>query len=124
MHVHTIYSHHSGVPEVPYLILVDDLVIDHNGDSRAAYGNDFEFLRTVTDRIDVAFLIGHPAEDRQDFQQALLMDERVDVATIFPMNREGEAYRCHEDAELPADHRVAAAVVVADKRGDTFTLEL
>ena len=86
MDVHTIYSHHSGVPEVAYLILVDHLVIDHNGDSRAACENDLESLRTVTDRIDVAFLIGHPAEDHQDFQQALLMDELLDVAPVFPLD--------------------------------------
>ena len=121
--VHTIYSHHSGVPEVAYLILVDDLVIYHNGDYRADYESDFEYLRTITDRIDIAFVIGHPVEDHQYFQQALLMDELFGVVTIFPMNREGEAYRCHEYAELLAEHGVAAAVIVAEERGDVFTLE-
>lgn len=123
MEVYTIYSHHSGVPEVAYLILVDDLVIYHNGDYKADYENDFAYLRTITDRIDVAFLIGHPVEDHQYFQQALLMDELFDVATIFPMNREGEAYRCHEYAELLAENGVTTTLIVAEGRGDVFTLE-
>lgn len=121
--IYTIYSHHSGVPEVAYLILVDDLVIYHNGDYKADYEDDFAYLRTITDRIDVAFLIGHPVEDHQYFQQVLLMDELFDVAAIFPMNREGEAYRCHEYAGLLAEHGVESTVIVAETRGDVFTVE-
>jgi L-ascorbate metabolism protein UlaG (beta-lactamase superfamily) len=121
--VYTIYSHHSGVPEVAYLILVDDLVIYHNGDYKADYENDFAYLRTITDHIDVAFLIGHPVEDHQYFQQALLMNELFHLAIVFPMNREGEAYRCHEYAELLAEHGVTATVIVAEARGDVFVLE-
>ena len=79
--------------------------------------------RSITDRIDVAFLIGHPVEDHQYFQQALRMDELFDVATVFPMNREGEAYRCHEYAELLAESDVGSTVIVAETRGDLFTLE-
>jgi peptidoglycan/xylan/chitin deacetylase (PgdA/CDA1 family) len=81
-------------------------------------------LRTITDRIDVAFLIGHPVEEHQYFKQALLMDELFDVATLFPMNREGESYRCHEYAELLVEHGVKATVLVAERRGDTFRLEI
>ncbi len=121
--VYTIYSHHSGVPEVAYLVQVDDLIVFHNGDYKADYENDFTYLQTITDRIDVAFLIGHPVEDHQYFQQALRMDELFDVATVFPMNREGEAYRCHEYAELLAESGVGSTVIVAGTRGDLFTLE-
>lgn len=123
MEVYTIYSHHSGVPEVAYLVLVDDLIVFHNGDYKADYENDFAYLSTITDRIDIAFVIGHPVEDHQYFQQALLMDELFDVATIFPMNREGEAYRCHEYAELLAKNGANTTVIVAKTRGDVFTLE-
>jgi L-ascorbate metabolism protein UlaG (beta-lactamase superfamily) len=124
MDVYTIYSHHSGVPEVAYLVVLDDLVIYYNGDYKADYGDDFAYLRTITDRIDVAFLIGHPVADHQYFQQALLMDELLDVAYVFPMNREGEAYRCHEYADLLAEHGADATVVVAEVRGEVFALEL
>lgn len=113
----------SGVPEVAYLVLVDDLVIYHNGDYKADYENDITYLQTITDRIDGVFLIGHPVEDHQYFQQALRMDELFDVATVFPMNREGEVYRCHEYAELVAESGVGSTVIVAETRGDLFTLE-
>ena len=122
--VYTIYSHHSGVPEVAYLVLVDGLAIYHNGDYKADYENDFAYLRTIADQIDAAFVIGHPVPDHQYFLQALLMDELFDVGYVFPMNREGEAYRCHEYAELLAGRGVTATVIVAETRGEVFVLEL
>ncbi|MBU0596080.1 MBL fold metallo-hydrolase [Candidatus Bipolaricaulota bacterium] len=121
--IHTIYSHHSGVPEVAYLVAVDGLLIYHNGDYMAEYEEDFSYLRTITERIDIAFLIGHPFEEHQYFQQALQMTGLFDVGSIFPMNREGEAYRCRDYAELLAEHGVDARVVVAETRGETFALE-
>jgi len=118
MEIYTIYSHHSGVPEVAYLVLVDDVILYHNGDYKADYESDFEYLRTIVDRIDVAFLIGHPVADHAYFQQALRMAELFDVGTIFPMNREGEAYRCHDYASLLIEHGVESTILVAEVRGD------
>ncbi len=37
------------------------------------------------------------------------------------MNREGEAFRCHEFAQLLARHAAQATIVVAEKRGDSFS---
>ena len=124
MDVYTIYSHHRDIPEVAYLAVVGDLVIYRNGDSKADYENDFEYLRMITDRIDVAFAIGHPFADHQRFQQACLMDELFDVAYVFPMNREGEPYHCQAYAELLDAHSVTATVVVVETRGAAFVLEL
>ncbi|MFC2099280.1 MBL fold metallo-hydrolase [Candidatus Bipolaricaulota bacterium] len=123
MEVYTIYSHHSGVPEVAYLVLVDGIAIYHNGDYKADFEADFAYLRTLTDRIDIAFVIGHPFENHQYFQQAVLMADLFDVASIFPMNVEGEARRCHETADLLADAGVESTILVAESRGEMFVLE-
>jgi len=122
MDITTIYSHHSDVPEVAYLVRVDGLTIYHNGDYKADYEDDFAYLATLTDRLDIAFLIGHPFPDHPYFQQALRMTELFDVSFIFPMNREGEAFRCHNYASLLADHGVEATVLIAEARGETFML--
>lgn len=50
--VYTINSHHSGVPEVAYLIKTDSLVIYHGGDYNSDYKSDFAYLATKTDRLD------------------------------------------------------------------------
>ncbi|MFC2078426.1 MBL fold metallo-hydrolase [Candidatus Bipolaricaulota bacterium] len=121
--IYTIYSHHSGVPEVAYLVRVDDFVIFHNGDYLADYENDFPYLRAISDRIDVAFVIGHPDDGHQYFQQTLLMDQLFDIAHLFPMYREGEAIRCHEFAGLLAEHGVNTPVIVVERRGDVVGLE-
>jgi hypothetical protein len=95
----------------------------HNGDYKADYENDFPYLRTITDRIDVAFVIGHPVEEHAYFQQSLRMMELFDVGCLFPMNREGEAYRCHDYADLLAARGVAVEVAIAEARGELFVLE-
>ncbi|UCF09343.1 MAG: MBL fold metallo-hydrolase [Candidatus Bipolaricaulota bacterium] len=123
MEVYTIYSHHSNVSEVAYLVTMDDLIVYHNGDYKAEYEDDFAFLRTITEHIDLAFLIGHPFENHQYFLQALLMAELFDVSYIFPMNREGEAFRCHEYADLLADYGVDSVIIVAETRGEEFILD-
>jgi len=121
--IYTIYSHHSGVPEVAYLVLVDGFVIYHNGDYKADFESDFVYLRTITERIDIAFVIGHPDEEHAYFEQTVRMSELFDVVYLFPMNREGEAYRCHEYAALLAAHGAEGTVAVAEARGELFELE-
>ena len=121
--VYTIYSHHDDVPEVAYLVLVDGLVIYHNGDYKADYESDFAYLRAITGRIDIAFLIGHPVEEHAYFRQALRMMDLFDVGHVFPMNREGEADQCYDYAELLTAHGVTAEIIVAETRGQLFVLE-
>ena len=101
---------------------VNDLVIYHNGDYRAAYEEDYRYLRTITDHIDVAFLIGHPFPDHQHFRQAMRLSELFRIGTIFPMNREGEPQRCRDYARLLAERGATAAIHVAGRRGEVFTL--
>jgi L-ascorbate metabolism protein UlaG (beta-lactamase superfamily) len=120
MEVYTIYSHHSGVPEVAFLVLVDGYVIYHNGDYKAEYLQDYEYLRTITEHIDIAFVIGHPDQSHQYFKQAEHLEEIFHPAYMFPMNREGESYRCGEFSELLADHGVNGTIVVFERRGTNY----
>jgi L-ascorbate metabolism protein UlaG (beta-lactamase superfamily) len=120
MEVYTIYSHHSGVPEVAYLVKVDDYVIYHNGDYKAEYVKDYDYLRTITDRIDIAFVIGHPDETHQYFLQAKRMDELFETGCMIPMNRLGYEPRCRKYAKLLEEQGAKAAFLVPEKRGDHF----
>ena len=53
----TINSHHSGVPEVAWLIKVDGLVIYHNGDCLPEDpAAEYDFLRTKSTHVDLAFV--------------------------------------------------------------------
>jgi len=123
MNVYTIDSHHNDVPEVAFLVVVDGWTIYFNGDYRSDYEADYAYLASITDRIDLAFVIGHPFETHQYFQQVLRLTELFDVSTIFPMNREGEESRCHEYADLLTANGVDADIPVADRRGDLFPVE-
>jgi L-ascorbate metabolism protein UlaG (beta-lactamase superfamily) len=55
LEIYTINSHHSGVPEVAYLMKVDSLVIYHNGDYRGNYQEDMPYMKSKPDSIDLAF---------------------------------------------------------------------
>jgi L-ascorbate metabolism protein UlaG (beta-lactamase superfamily) len=56
LEIFTVNSLHSGVPEVGYLVKVDGLGIYFNGDYQGKFEEDFPFLKTKADRIDLAFL--------------------------------------------------------------------
>jgi len=57
LEIATINSHHSGVPEVAWLVKVDDFVIYHNGDCQPDNpSSEYNFLKTKTDVIDLAFV--------------------------------------------------------------------
>jgi len=57
LEIATINSHHSGVPEVAWLVKVDGMVIYHNGDCQPADPvAEYEFLKTKAARIDAAFV--------------------------------------------------------------------
>ena len=48
----------------------------------------------------------------------------LSAGTIFPMNREGESYKCDDFAQLLAEHGVDVPVIVAVTRGDLFLARL
>jgi ankyrin repeat protein/L-ascorbate metabolism protein UlaG (beta-lactamase superfamily) len=53
--VYTIYDHHETVPEVAYLIKIDGLDLFFSGDYLGRYEEDFPYLKTLTEGVDVAF---------------------------------------------------------------------
>lgn len=118
--VYTINSHHAGVPEVAFLVKVDGYTIYHNGDYRAEYLEDYAYLQTIADRIDIAFVIGHPFVDHPYFQQTVCLAEMFHPTHIFAMNREGDEHKCREFADLLTEHGVKANIVSAERRGEHF----
>ncbi|MBN1939880.1 MAG: MBL fold metallo-hydrolase [Candidatus Aminicenantes bacterium] len=87
MEIATINSHHSGVPESAWLVEVDGLVIYHNGDCQPPNPvAEHEYLRSKTDRIDLAFIfpILDKAEKYGVQNRDLLKRFRVNAA--FPMH--------------------------------------
>ncbi len=56
LEIFTVNSHHSGVPEVAYLVKVDGLAVYFNGDYQGNFGEDYPFLKGKAGRIDLAFL--------------------------------------------------------------------
>lgn len=123
MTIYTIYSHHNDVPEVAYLVQVDGVVLFHNGDYCSDYRADYEYLRSIAERIDVAFVIGHAFPEHQHFQQTSYLAELFEIGCIFPMNREGQSYKCDDFAQLLAESGVDVPVLVAEVRGDVFRIE-
>ena len=118
--VYTINSHHSGVPEVAFLVKVDGYTIYDNGDYRAEYVEDYEYLGTITDDIDIAFVIGHPFVDHPYFQQAVRLSEVFHPTYMFAMNREGDEFKCRQFAELLAEQGIEVNVISGERRGVSF----
>lgn len=87
LEIATINSHHSGVPEVAWLVKADGLVIYHNGDCRpddAISENDY--LRTKTESIDLAFVFPVFEEGQKYTIQNLDFFGKFRVRAAFPMH--------------------------------------
>ncbi len=85
--IFTINSHHSGVPEVAWLIRVDSLVIYHNGDCQPADpASEHNFLKTKTDIIDLAFVFPVYEEGEKYTIQNIDFFTKFRVQAVFPMH--------------------------------------
>lgn len=120
--VNTINSHHSGVPEVAYLVKLDGITIYHNGDYMSDYEQDYAYLQTITDHIDIAFVIGWPYPENQYFQQALLVAELFHPTYMFESYPAGNQDKAEQFAEMLPDLGVEARILYADHRGGSFSL--
>lgn len=87
LEITTINSHHSGVPEVAWLVTVDSLVFYHNGDCQPDDAvSEYEFLKTKTDQIDIAFVPPvHDERLKYSTQNAELF-RRFSPRLVFPMH--------------------------------------
>ena len=87
LQIATINSHHSGVPEVAWLIKVDGLVVYHNGDCQPDDpASEHDFLKTKAGRIDLAFVF--PVYDAGEKYTVQNLDffGKFDVRAAFPMH--------------------------------------
>lgn len=118
----TINSHHSGVPEVAYLVKVDGITIYHNGDYKSDYERDFAYLQTITEHIDIAFVIGWPFPEDQYFQQALLLAELFSPTYMFESYPTGNADKAEQFAEMLPELGVEGSIRYAEHRGISFSI--
>ena len=87
LEIATINSHHSGVPEVAWLVKVDGLAIYHNGDCQPDDpAAEHDFLRTETDRIDLAFVFPVYRLGEKYTTQNLDFFKKFRVGAAFPMH--------------------------------------
>lgn len=118
----TINSHHSGVPEVAWLVKVDGLVIYHNGDCQpddavAAYA----FLKNKANQIDIAFLSPvYEAKWKYGIQNLELFKNFV-PRLVFPMHAAAGSAK-YEEVERGWKSQVPDLPVVMPRRmGERFT---
>ena len=120
LEIYTINSHHSGVPEVAFLVKVDGLAIYHNGDYRMDYQADFPYLQRHADRFDLAFVLGVSDESIQYGQQNRDLFERFKPRAVFPMHAEAGARMYQEFATAFRARIPGLSVMVPEKLGDRF----
>jgi L-ascorbate metabolism protein UlaG (beta-lactamase superfamily) len=124
LEIATINSHHSGVPEVAWLVKVDGFVIYHNGDCQPGDPvSEYEFLKTKAERIDVAFLPPVHEERLKYGIQNLELFRKFSPRLVLPMHaRAGDAmYRDFEKAwrsKVPG-----LSVAIPMKMGERFVCE-
>jgi len=122
LEIHTVNSHHSGVPEVAWLVKVDGLTFFHAGDyqgkmARGAASNaadDMRYLMTKADHVDVAF-VGAVVADWN-----LSVVNGLAPRVLFPMHYRKQEERYRTFAADLAAAGVKRPVICPTRRGDRF----
>jgi L-ascorbate metabolism protein UlaG (beta-lactamase superfamily) len=120
--VYTINSHHSGVPEVGYLVQVKGIWIYHNGDYRQDYIPDFEYLSMLTHHMHLVFTAGLHDERWQYTHQAHYLMEHFRPDALFPMHHGGAEERGAEFARVMAERGYDTFIPVPRRRGDRWAI--
>ena len=120
LEISTINSHHSGVPEVAYLVRVDGLAIYHNGDYRGEFEVDYPFLRERVQRIDLTFAFRDFNERNRYFEQNIDLFQRFDHRAIFPMHDSAEKGRYAEFESVYLSHLPNLPIYSPQKIGQCF----
>ena len=120
--IYTINSHHSGVPEVAYLVHVEDRWIYHNGDYRQDYIPDFEYLATLTDHMDLVFHAGLTNEEWQYTRQGHYLIEHFSPDAFFPIHNGGNEEEGLDFARVMADRGYDTFIPVPRRRGDRWEI--
>ena len=123
MRIYTVNSHHSGVPEVAYLVLVDGLAIYHNGDCKVNPEDDIPYLKSKTDSLDIAF-VPPVWEEKWDYYRITLeLVNQLRPKALFPMHiRVGDEEKFYEQFGNEFRHRMQSGQVVLtwNKKGTGY----
>ncbi|NPD47349.1 MULTISPECIES: MBL fold metallo-hydrolase [unclassified Lentimicrobium] len=122
--VYTINSKHSGVFESAFLIIIDGIVIYHNGDYKGDYKNDYEYLKSKTEKIDIVFSNSDPWEKSQYILQAKYLMKQFAAQYFFPMHNINKENEYKKFAILIKDKEVQTEVYCAEIKGDKFILKI
>ena len=117
--VYTIDSHHNDIPEVAYLVRYGGWTVYHNGDYMADYEDDYAYLKTISDRIDVAFVAGFPDRRWPHVARTVHLAREFDVPVLFPMHFRDREMCDGFVAEVAAEG-VGAEVTCPMARGQRF----
>jgi L-ascorbate metabolism protein UlaG (beta-lactamase superfamily) len=119
--VYTIDSDHNDIPEVAYLVRYGDWIVYHNGDYMAEHVDDYAYLKTISDRIDVAFVAGLPGHRWPHLARAVHLAREFDVPVLFSMHfRDREM--CERFVAEVAAQGVSAEVKCPTARGQRFVV--
>ena len=119
--VYTIDSDHNDIPEVAYLVRHGDWIVYHNGDYMADHVSDYAYLKTISDRIDVAFVSGLPDRRWPHLARAVHLAREFAVPVLFPMHfRDREM--CESFVADVAAEGVSAEVKCPTARGQRFVV--
>jgi hypothetical protein len=93
----------------------------HNGDYMADHVDDYAYLRTISGRIDVAFVSGLPGHEWPHLARAVHLAREFDVPSLFAMHfRDSEM--CESFVADMAAEGVSADVECPTARGQRFVV--
>ena len=121
LQVYTIDSDHNDIPEVAYLIRYGDWIVYHNGDYMADHVDDYAYLKSISDRIDLAFVAGLPGRDWPHVARAVHLAGEFAVTELFAMHFRDREMCERFVAEVTADG-VSAKVNCPAARGQRFVV--
>jgi L-ascorbate metabolism protein UlaG (beta-lactamase superfamily) len=119
--VYTIDSDHNDIPEVAYLVRYGDWIVYHNGDYMADHVDAYSYLKTISDRIDVAFVAGYPDRRWPHLARAVHLAREFDVPVLFPMHHR-DREMCEDFAAEVVAEGVTAEVTCPTARGQRFVV--
>lgn len=121
LEIATINSHHSGVPEVAWLIKADGLVIYHNGDCQPDDpASEYDFLRRKADRIDLAFVMTVYESRLRYTTQSLDLFRKFNPRAVFPMHAQAGDSMYVEFEKAYKAKVPGLPVFIPRKMGDRF----
>jgi L-ascorbate metabolism protein UlaG (beta-lactamase superfamily) len=119
--VYTIDSHHNDIPEVAFLVRYGDWIVYHNGDYMADHAADYAYLKTISDRIDLAFVAGYPDREWPHLARAVHLASEFEVPVLFPMHFR-DLEMCESFVAEVRAEGVSAEVTCPTARGQRFVV--